>query len=168
MAGGFDIFGILGGMGAEPSTGVGTNAELSPRQLLAYNHLASLYKPSREPYSNDNKPAVEKWTLVYQDVPCRFEILQSSDTASVIGRVEGDQFFTVDNVHFAERQEVDDNWWIKNTSLSADGSPADTMNGRWWVVRGQPQVFAKSERREGGKKLVKASQEKNGPLGIED
>lgn len=139
---------------------------LSARQVLSFNHTANLYRPRRDPYAADNKPGVERYELAYTDVPCRFEILQSSDTASPLGRIEGDQFFTVDNIHFAEDQEIDDNWWIKNVSLKPDGTPADTMNGRWWVVRGQPQVFARSQRRQGGKKLVKASQERNAPLGL--
>lgn len=171
MAGGFDILGILGGMGGSTAPvvtpTVGTNAALSPRQRLVYNHRASLYRPVRT-YAADGKPSAESYELAYMDVPCRFEIKESVDNASVIGRAEGDQFFSLDSVHFAERQEVDDNWWILNQSYSADGDPADTMFGRWWTCRGQPQVFAKSARREGGKKLIKASQEKNAPLGIED
>jgi hypothetical protein len=56
---------------------------------------------------------------------------------------------------------------VKNVSVNVDGSES-TLFGRWWTVRGQPQKFIRSERREGGKVLVKASQELNAPLGIED
>lgn len=138
---------------------------LSPRQELAYNHLANLYRPGRT-YGADGKPSAEGYTLAYSDVRCRFKINQSSDLATVIGRLESDNFLTLDDVNFAEDQEIDDNWWIKNVSLNVDGTES-TLFGRWWAVRGQPQKFIRSERREGGKVLVKASQEAHPPLGIE-
>jgi len=140
---------------------------LSPRQELSFNHLANLYRPSRT-YAADGKPSAEGYTLAHSGVRCRFEIKQSTDLATVIGRIESDIVEAVDNVHFAEDQEVDDNWWIKNVSLAPDGVTQGNLYGRWWVVRGQPQKFMASERRSGGKVLVKASQERNAPLGIED
>lgn len=163
--GGWNLFGLGVGISGSGTT-VGINAELSPRQMLAYNHLGNFYRPVRT-YAGDNKPSAESYELAYVDVPCRFEINQSVDTTSPLGRIEGDQFFTVDAIHVAEQQEIDDNWWVKQVSRRPDGTPTELF-GRWWAVRGQPQAFARSERREGGKKLVKASQEKNPPLGIED
>jgi len=166
--GGFTLLipgGGPGGSGLSTMTPVGTNAALSPRQELSFNHLCDLWRPLRD-YASDNKPSAERYELAYVNVRCRFEIKQSTDTTSAIGRLEGDQFFTIDAIHFAERQEIDDNWIVVNRSMSADGNAADTMNGRIWMVRGQPQVFARSERRQGGKKLVMASQEQNPPLGM--
>jgi len=165
MAGGWDLFGLGGGLGADPGA-VGINAPLSPRQVLAYNHLANLYRPVRT-YENDGKPSPESYELAYENVPCRFEIKQSTDIISVIGRLEGDQVETVDNLHVAERQEIDDNWWVKNVSLDIAGNPS-TLYGRWWNCRGQPQKFIRSVRRQGGKVVIKVSQEARPPLGIED
>lgn len=139
---------------------------LSPRQELSFNHLADLYRPGRT-YAGDSKPSAEGYTLAYSGVRCRFKINASADITSAIGRIEGDNYLTLDDLHFAEDQEIDDNWWVKNVSVNVDGSES-TLFGRWWTVRGQPQKFIRSERREGGKVLVKASQELNAPLGIED
>jgi len=138
---------------------------LSPRQQLSFNHLADLYRPGRT-FATDNKSSAEGYTLAYSGVRCRFEINQSSDTTSALGRIENDNFLSLDNIHLASDQEVDDSWWVKNVSLNVDGTES-SLYGRWWYVRGQPQKFVRSTRREGGKILVKASQEANAPLGIE-
>jgi hypothetical protein len=137
---------------------------LSPRQLISFGHLADLYRPTRT-YAADNKPSAEGYVLAYAGVRCRFEIKQSTDLATVVGRLEGDQVETTDGVHFSEDQEIDDNWLILNRSLQVDGSP-DGNFGRFWIVRGQPQKFSRSANRQGGKIVVKASQEKNPPLGL--
>jgi hypothetical protein len=139
--------------------------ELSPRQRLAYNHLCNLYAPSI--VHQGNKALAGPYVLVASNVPCRFEIKDSVDTAEAIGRVEGDQFVSLDTIHLSEFSPIDDNYWVKNVSTRPDGTPAN-MAGRWWTVRGQPQYFARSARRQGGKVAVKASQEKFPPKGIED
>src|SRR3990172_6696544 len=138
---------------------------LSPRQELSFNHLADLYRPGRT-YAADGKPSPESYTLAYSAVRYRFEIKQSTDLATVIGRLEGDQAETTDVLHFAEDQEIDDNWFIRNVSLEIDGETESSLFGRFWIVRGQPSKFVRSARRQGGKVLVRASQEKNGPLGM--
>jgi hypothetical protein len=137
---------------------------LSPRQNLAYNHLCNLYRPVRT-YASDNKPSAESYELAYTGVRCRFKINASADLATVIGRLEGDNYLTLDDLHVAEDQEIDDNWWVLNQTLNIDGTQS-TLFGRWWVCRGQPQKFIRSARRQGGKVLIKVSQELNAPLGI--
>jgi hypothetical protein len=127
----------------------------------------TLYAPTRT-YAGDNKPSAEGYILVEGGPwPCRFEIKQSTDLATVIGRLEGDQVETVDTIHSAADCPIDDNYWVKNVSVNLDGSES-VLFGRWWVCRGQPQRFIQSARRQGGKVSIKASQEAKGPLGIED
>lgn len=137
---------------------------LSSRQQLSFNHTASLYSPSRT-YEADNKPSAESYALAYEGVRCRFERKQSVSIASILGRVEGDIAETIDLCHLAEDQEIDENWWLLDQSTLPDGTDAEGK-GRWFVVRGQPTVFARSVRRQGGKKVVRLSQERNPPLGL--
>lgn len=138
---------------------------LSPRQELSYNHLADLYRPGRQ-LDADGKPRPESYTLAYSGVRCRFEIKQSVSIASLIARLEGDQSDTVDIWHGPEDQEIDENWLIHNVSVLPDGVTPDENNGRWWICRGQPQKFARSARRQGGKVAIRCSQEKYVALGV--
>jgi hypothetical protein len=146
-------------------TVAGTTIGCSPRQMLAYNHLADLYRPTI--VHQGNKAVPGPYTLVEANVPCRFEIKDSVDTAEAMGRTEGDQFISLDTLHFCEGSPVDDNFWVVNKSLRPDGTHS-SLYGRWWVCRGQPQKFIRSARRQGGKVAIKASQEKNAPIDIED
>lgn len=163
MAGGWNLFGL--GVGISGSgTSVGTNAALSPRQELSFNHLASLSRPVRT-YAGDSKPGPEQFQLAYQNVPCRREATTNLSETMAFGRLQGGNLITIESWHFAEQQEIGDNWAILDQSLRPDGSQGSSF-GRVWRVRSQPERFIKSERREGGKQIVRASEEKDLPVGV--
>jgi hypothetical protein len=136
---------------------------LSPRQLLSFNHLADLYRPTIVTQGSKKLPG--PYELVEAGVPCRFEKKSASDLATLIGRLEGDVQDSVDNVHLAADSPVDDNWLLVNKSLDRNGNPDADFN-RVWVCRGQPQRFSASARRQGGKVVIKASQEARPPVGL--
>ena len=136
---------------------------LTPREELLYEHLADLYRPATAIAAA--KPGPRMYTLAYSSVRCWFEIKNSPSVAMPIGRVESDIVFAIDNIHFAEDQEIDDTWWIKNVSVLPDGT-SSILFGRWWIVRSEPQRFISTSRRHGGRNIVMASQESRPPLGL--
>jgi len=137
---------------------------LTPRQELSYNHRADLYQPVVG-FDADGRPQPVGYSLRFTDVPCRFERLVPYSAPGVLGRSETDILQSLDKIHFAEDQEVDEAWWIQDKSLRPDGTPGNSY-GRWWVARGEPQRIIDSLDRDGGKVVVTASGELHPPEGL--
>lgn len=139
-------------------------ATLSPRQMLAYNHLCDLWSPTITTQGNRKLPG--PYELAEEGVPCHREIKRSADIATLLGRVESDIADSVDAWHFAEDQAIGDNWIIIDRSTNPQTGANGNLYGRAWMVRGEVQAFMRSERRQGGKKVILASREDRPPVGV--
>jgi len=162
MAGGWDLFGFGGGLGADPSAV--TAARLSPRQRLSFNHRADLWRPSIVTVGNKRIPG--PYVLAETDVRCHREIKGSMSIPTELGRVESDVSDSADKWHFAEDQVIDEGWFIIDRSINPRTGGQGNSWGRAWIVRGQPSRIMASERREAGKVWVLASQEARAPIGV--
>jgi len=144
----------------------GTNAPLSPRQEISFNHLCDLYSPARS-YATDGKPTPERWgpDPAYVNVRCRFEISINLSEIAALGRIQVGGVLTLDRWHCSEDQTVDDNWLAYNHSLRPDGSISN-MFGFFWTLRSISRFFVQSDTRDGGKQVFEASIWTAGPLGL--
>lgn len=138
-------------------------ATLSPRQEALYNHTVNLYEPTTAIVAG--KPQPTQYTK-HAGVRCRGEIRSAPDAPTFMGRAESDFVDAVDLYHFAEEQPIGAGWFIHNLTLNwDDGTPSEWYD-RWWIVRGNPRKFIRSQRRRGGKKSIPASQESRPPDGL--
>ena len=136
---------------------------LSWRQTKLYQHRCDLWRPTRT--TTAGKPGQPVYSLVEADVKCFFEINPSTSSLGIMGRLETDIIFTLDILHFAEDQAVDEEWVAVNRTLSADGSQSANY-GRFWVMRGNPRRISSTSRRAAGKTAIYASQEATAPTGV--
>jgi hypothetical protein len=139
-------------------------ATLSERQDIAFQHTVDLYRPSRV-IAADGKPGPEQYTLAEAGVRCHREATANLSEITAFGRLEGGFLLTIEQFHFGEDQEIEDSWLIVDRSLRPDGTHG-SFYGRIWGVRSQPQEFMQSPTREGGKKIVKASEQKETVIGL--
>lgn len=139
-------------------------ATFSPRQMLAYQHRADLWRPTIATQGNRKLPG--PYTLAEEDVRCHREVKRSADMATLAGRIEQDVADSVDVWYFAEDQEIGDNWIIIDRSLKPRTGAAGNSSGKAWMVRGEVQAYMESERRQGGRKVILASREDRPPAGV--
>jgi len=131
---------------------------------MSFNHLCDLYSPSRT-LAADGKPGAEQFQLAYTNVRCRREATPNLSMLTPFGRVQAQSLLTIEQWHFAEDQEIEDGWALIDRTILPDGSRGSSW-GRIWRVRSQPERFVRSEFRDGGKQIVKASEEKELPIGV--
>lgn len=138
---------------------------LSPRQERLYSHLVDLYSLAQTTSVTTGRRTAKTYTLAASDVPCYFVIRQSTDGPNPLGRIEGDNFFTRDEVHFAADVAVDSDWVIVNKTLNADGTHSQNY-GRYWIASGQPTSISQSRSRRGDLRTVQATQLQKPPAGV--
>jgi hypothetical protein len=108
----------------------------------------------------------ESWTKVASSVPCYKEPLTSTQAATIVGRLEGDNMFSMDKWHFGETEDVVAGDMLRNVTLTDDGSQVADF-GEFWVVRGQQQAFASLGVLSLGRKVFLASRQQHGPAGTD-
>jgi hypothetical protein len=139
---------------------------LNARQQAVYTHTCDLYSTSRDT-NTDGKgtPGPEVITLEYANVPCRFAQTGNIDDPTGVGRIKRVGIFTSDVLHLHSDQVVHNGWWVRNTTLKADGSPETTFGDVYSVI-GAPQRIPGSSRRPSQKQSVMLAQEEHPPAEV--
>lgn len=104
------------------------------------------------------------WSVVASDVACYKEPLTSTLAATLAGRIEGDNMFSMDLWHFPEDQDIQAGDYIRNDTLTADGAHVAEY-GQYWVIRGQARAYASLGLLDLGRKVFLASKQQVGPDG---
>jgi hypothetical protein len=138
---------------------------LTPRQVLAYKDTVDLYSLAQTTSLTTGLRTAKTYALVASAVPCLFKIRQSVEAPSPMGRVESDNMFSLDEIHFDHAQAIDSDWVIVNKSLAADGSQSQNY-GRYWICRGQPASIPSHGGRRANVRIVQAVQVKKPPAGV--
>lgn len=94
------------------------------------NHRFNVYRGTITPNAAGLPPA-PTYALVASNVPAHKEGSPSARQPDVLGRVEGDNIFTLDLLHFAVDADVQADDWLENVT------PGTEDYGSFWVIRGQ-------------------------------
>lgn len=123
---------------------------LNARQRHLYVDRIDVWRRAEQVDPVTGKPGDGTWSRVLRDLPCKLDLGQSSQ-APAGGFVfsEGDNMFTLDELH---------------TEAGVDLRVGDAVRrgGDWWIVRGDPQAFA----RLGNKQTLNVSRTPGRPAGI--
>lgn len=114
---------------------------LSKRQSILFTHRVNLWRTNHQ---NDGTGTPSNpYSLAYSNVKCFREPTDNLSVLNLIGRLEQNSPFSQDLWHFAEDQEIDDGWVIKDISET-------TTKNTFWMVRGEPMKVAKEGNRDAG------------------
>jgi hypothetical protein len=138
---------------------------LSPRQVIFYQDRADIWMLTQTSDPGSGLFQTKTYALSAADVPCYFRIRQSIDEPTALGRIEGDNIFTRDEIYFADDTIVDSDAIIVNKSIDANGVPSVNY-GRFWVVAGQPRSNHRRGIRRGEKRVTHAVQMQVPPVGV--
>jgi hypothetical protein len=106
---------------------------LNSRQQRLYQHRVDLYAPIHPPVQLHKDVPDIAYRLAAADVPCYMFTQPETDVTSVAGRVQQDNLFTLDKIHFESDTPIEDTWMIQ---LQTAGHPD---KGKWWIAEGNPQ-----------------------------
>ncbi len=138
---------------------------LTPRQTRLYKDLVDIYSLAQTTSPTTGRRTAKTYTLSASAVPCHFKIRQSVEAPNPMGRIEADNIFSRDEVHFAHDALIDSDWVLVNKSLALDGSQSKNY-GRYWIVSGQPQSIPSHGGRRANFRIVQAVQVKRPPNGV--
>lgn len=137
------------------------DSALSNRQRRLYTDRVDLYARKRATAAA-GVPGGVSFPLTESGVRGYRQTLDSTSEPTLAGRQEVDNMLTIDQWHFAEHQEIDEGWWIR------DVTPGSETYGRWWITRGQPVRIPQRGKRQAGHTHIRASQSEEGPPGWVD
>lgn len=138
---------------------------LSPRQQIFYTDRCDIYLMSQESDAGTGLFLAKHYTLSQAGVPCHFRIRQSVENPGPFGRIEGDNIFTRDEVHFPADVVVDSDAILVNKTLDALG--LQTQNyGKYWIISGKPKSISRRGSRRAEKRSVDAVQVELAPPGV--
>ncbi len=138
---------------------------LNTRQRACYQDLVDIYSLTQTTSPTTGLRTAKTYALIASAVRCHFVIAQSVEGPSPMGRVEADNMFSLDKIHFEHAATVDSDHILVNKSLAKDGSRSQNY-GRYWIVRGQPQSVPTHGGRRANLRIVQAVQIKRPPAGI--
>jgi hypothetical protein len=141
------------------------NLPLNARQRIAYRERCSLWRPVYSTHSGTGEQIATSYTLVATNVPCLLVNTESPEVPGSLARYQQASFFTRDSWHFAIDQEVGAEFLIQNTTVDRYGV-ASPLNGKYWIVSGDPQKFPALGGRNANFKLAKAVQQPDPPKGF--
>lgn len=131
---------------------------LSRRQQILFTQRVDLYEPILNRNPTTGRPEEREYPPRYTDVPCFRVARDDVSDPAVVFRLPGDNMWTHDEWHFAEDQEIAENWRIHDKSQNADGVNTETF-GIFYLVSGQPKRTPKQGRRDAGNTVVQATRE---------
>lgn len=138
---------------------------LSPRQLRFYVDRCDIWALAQSTSGTTGLRTAKTYTRVHTAVPSYFEILQSVEAPSVMGRIEGDNLFTRDKIYLPWDVTVDSDHVLVNKSVDLNGQQSQ-LYGRYWIVSGNPTSRHRRGARRGERRLVYAVQTKTPPAGV--
>lgn len=138
---------------------------LTARQRACYQDLVDIYALTMATSPTTGRRTAKTYTLIASAVRCHFKLRQSVEGPSPMGRVETDNMFSLDEIHFEHSVVVDSDYILVNRSLARDGSRSQNY-GRYWIVRGQPQSVPSHGGRRANLRIVQALQVKRPPAGV--
>ncbi len=133
-------------------------SELSRRQEILFTETADLFEAIVELDPTTKRPVERTFPPRFRDVACYMVPRDDVTGPATVIRLAGDNMFTHDEWHFAEGQELGENWRIRKKSVNADGVPVVDW-GEVWLVAGQPKREIKLGMRDAGNTVVQATRE---------
>jgi hypothetical protein len=73
-------------------------------------------------------------------------------------RIEEDNLFTRDEIHFGDDVAIDSDWIVKNVTVNTRDGTQSLNYGRYWIVAGQPKSVSQRGNRNAQKRIVEAIQ----------
>jgi len=113
--------------------------------------------------NSDGVVTAVSWPVVTESLACYKEPLSSTLAATLAGRLESDNLFSLDLFHVAEDADVQAGDYFEMLA-SEDGTETAEF-GNFWVIRGQARAYASLGVLQMGRKVFMASKQQFGPDG---
>ena len=109
-------------------------------QTALFQHTVDIWRPTRT-LGSDGQYSAATYSLYASGVSCYHNVTPSVSQPDVIGRMEQDNIFTLDEFWFDEAQSILEEDVIVEKTLLSDGSQSNRY-GKGYMTRGDPRLIA--------------------------